>query len=256
MRLTHLSAVAGALTAAALFAGVGAASAAGCTTVVTSKGTLTAAVYDASVTGPVDASGCDIGAYYDSAGNGDTVSGADISGATQYGVFVDGISGDVSVDVTNSSIHNIGDTPFDGVQYGVGVYYYGYNTAGTVTGTVSGNAVYQYQKGGITVNGANASVAVSDNTVTGLGPVPFIAQNGIQFGFGATGSASGNQISDNYYTGCSNQAAAKTGCIPYVSAGLLLYDVDPSQVSRSQNQYQDDQRNEYVEPADQVSAHS
>ncbi|HUZ29876.1 MAG TPA: hypothetical protein VMU90_11575 [Solirubrobacteraceae bacterium] len=253
-----MAAIAGALTAGAMMIGASAASAATCTPVVTSKGTLTAAVIDTSLAGTVvDASGCDIGAYYDSVGNGASVSsGAEIFGATQYGVFVDGGKGNVSVDVTNSSIHNIGDVPFGGVQHGIGIYYYGYNTLGTVSGTVSSNSVFAYQKGGITVNGGNASANVTGNTVTGLGQVPFIAQNGIQFGFGATGVASGNQISGNYYTGCSNQDAAKTGCVPYVSAGLLLYDINPSQVSRFNNKYRDDQRNELVVTDAQLNAHS
>lgn len=256
MRITRLSAIAVALTAAAMVAGTSAASAATCTPVVTSKGMLTAAVYDTSVTGPVDATGCDIGAYYDSGGTGKSVSSADISGAKQYGVFVDGITGNVSVDVTDSSVHNTGDVPFDGNQYGIDIYYYGYNTMGTVSGTVSGNSVYAYQKGGIVVNGGKASADVTDNTVTGLGPVPYIAQNGIQFGFTATGVASGNQISENYYTGCSHQDAAKTGCIPYVSAGLLLYDINPSQISRFNNKYRDDQRNELVVTDAELNAHS
>ena len=256
MRVTGMSTIAAALTGAAMAVGAGAASAAPCTPVSTSKGTLTAAVVDASVSGAVDASGCDIGAYYDKVGSGESVSSADISGAKQYGVFVDGGKGDVSVDVTDSSIHNIGDTPFDGVQYGNAIYYYGYNTPGTVSGTVRGNTVYEYQKGGIIVNGGNASADVTDNAVTGLGPVDFIAQNGIQLGFSATGVVSGNQISGNAYTGCSNQDAAKTGCIPYVSTGLLLYDVDASRVGRSNNHYRDDQRNEYVATAASVNARS
>lgn len=257
MKITHLSAIAGAAIVLAMTVGASVASAATCITVNTSHGPMTTAVYDTSVIGTtVDATGCQIGAYYDAGGSGDSVSSAEIENATDYGVFVDGVNGNVSVDVTDSSIHNIGDMPFDGVQRGNAIYYYGYNTAGTVSGTVSGNSVYQYQKGGIITNGANAFTVVTDNTVTGLGPVDFIAQNGVQFGFGAAGSASGNQISDNDYTGCSHQDAAKTGCIPYVSTGLLLYDVDPSQVSRSNNLYRDDQRNEYVAPADQVTAHS
>lgn len=256
MRITRMFAAAGGAMAAALALAPSGALAATCTPVSTSKGVLTAAVVDASVTGPVDATGCDIGAYYDAAGSGDSVSGADISGARQYGVFVDGGNGDVSVNVTNSSIHNIGDVPFDGVQYGIAVYYYGYNTVGNVSGNVTGNSISQYQKGGVTVNGSNASVDVTNNDVTGLGPVPFIAQNGVQFGYGASGVASGNQISDNDYTGCSNQDAAKTGCVPYVSVGLLLYDVNPSQIKRNDNKYSNDQRNEDVATEASVDAHS
>jgi hypothetical protein len=255
MRITRMLAVAIGATAAIALLPSGAL-AANCIPVNTSKGQLSAAAYDTSVTGTLDATGCDIGAYYDSAGNGSTVSVADISGAQQYGVFVDGGKGDVHVDVTNSSIHNIGDTPPDGVQRGVGVYYYGYGTPGAVSGNVDTNDVYQYQKGGIVVNGSNAAVSVTNNTVAGLGPVNFIAQNGVQFGYGATGVVSGNQISDNNYTGCSNQDAAQTGCVPYVSAGLLLYDVNPSQITRSKNLYRDDQRNELLTTAASVDAHS
>lgn len=55
--------------------------------------------------------------------------------------------------------------------------------------------------------------------MTGLGPVPFIAQNGIQFGFGATVvSLRGNTVTGNHYT----QGASKG----YVSAGILLYQAD------------------------------
>jgi hypothetical protein len=143
---------------------------------------MTAAVVDTTPGSgsTVNATGCDIGTYYDSGATASTLSGVTVENATQYGVFVDGGKGDVSVDVSDSSIHNIGDVPFDGAQHGNAIYYYGYNTTGTVSGTVSGNTVYQYQKGGIITNGGNASTVVTDNTVTGLGPVSFIAQNGVQ----------------------------------------------------------------------------
>jgi len=126
-----------------------------------------------------------------------------VSGFVRYGVYNDG--GDVSVE--GSTISDIGDEPFDGLQYGLGVYFV--NPAlvnpslpsSPATGTISGNVISQYQKGGITVNGPGSSADISDNTVTGLGPVNFIAQNGVQIGFGATGSISHNKVSSNQYTG-------------------------------------------------------
>ena len=224
------------------------ATAAECTKVTTSKGSLTAAQVGGDVTGELDATGCQIGVYYSTSTPAGNVSEADISGATYYGVFVDGKDGDVSVNVTDSSISKIGESPPDGAQHGLAVYYYGYETTGAVSGTVSGSSISEYQKGGITVNGEKASVDVMDSTVAGLGEVDFIAQNGIQFGYGATGVASGNTITGNYYTACSNRDAAKTGCTPWVSTGMLLYDVDPAQVKRSDNHYRDNQRNLYVLP--------
>ncbi len=108
--------------------------------------------------------------------------------------------------------------------------------------TVADNEVTAYQKTGIVANG-DVLVTVTGNAVVGLGPVPYIAQNGIQIGYGAMGEVRGNDISGNEYTGCSNQDAARTGCTPWVSAALLLYDVDANSVQHSMNTYRDNQRN-------------
>ncbi|HET7320474.1 MAG TPA: hypothetical protein VFI84_02725 [Candidatus Saccharimonadales bacterium] len=152
---------------------------------------LTARQIGGDVTGTLDATGCNIGVYYNSAHTGN-VTGATVFGANYFGVVNDG----TSVDVTNSTVRNIGEVPFNGTQHGVGVYY----TNGA-TGTISGNTVNLYQKGGIVANGDGTVVTVSHNTVTGLGPKDFIAQNGIQVSRGATGSVNLNTVSDNEYTG-------------------------------------------------------
>jgi hypothetical protein len=214
-------------------------------------GTFTAAeVNPGDVTTPVDANGCDIGVYYDNTGTGGTVS-ADVSNATHFGVFVDASGGNVNVNVTNSVIHNIGDNPgVSGNQQGIGIYYYALPAgSGSATGTVSGTTLSQYQKGGIVVKGATANVDVTDNTVTGLGPTPSIAQNGIQFSYGASGSVTGNAISDNWDNACSNQDAAQTGCTPWVSTGVLLYDINPGSIKVANNKFSGNQRNQYVIPS-------
>ena len=157
---------------------------------------LTAAVINPSttVTGEVDATGCNIGVYFDT-GTG-LVSGANIHGANYFGVVVNG----AAVDVTSSSIHDIGETPLNGDQHGVAIYYaYG----STSSGTVSGNTIWNYQKGGIVANGSGVSVAIRNNVVTGQGPVNWIAQNGIQIGWGASASVMWNTVSGNSYTGTS-----------------------------------------------------
>jgi parallel beta-helix repeat protein len=78
--------------------------------------------------------------------------------------------------------------------------------------TIEDNEASNYQKTGILANG-DVSVKIEENKVTGLGPVNFIAQNGIQLGFGAKGSVQENIISGNVYT---PQTTA--------SAGILLFD--------------------------------
>jgi hypothetical protein len=177
---------------------------------------LTAALINptAPVTGDVDATGCNIGVYYRPGTSGGSVSGANIHGANYYGVVVNA----AAVNVTNSSIHDIGEVPLNGSQHGVGVFYTTLNqdstsTGTAATGTVSGNVFTDYQKGGIVVNGPGAAVTISGNTVTGEGPVDYIAQNGIQLGRGATGTISGNTVTGNAYTGANNAS----------SSGILVF---------------------------------
>jgi hypothetical protein len=79
--------------------------------------------------------------------------------------------------------------------------------------TISGNVVSSYQKTGILANGSVAAT-ITGNTVTGAGPVGYIAQNGIQVGFGATATVKNNTVSGNSYTG------------PDVACGLLLFQAD------------------------------
>jgi parallel beta-helix repeat protein len=158
---------------------------------------LTAALINPSgtVSGDLDATGCDIGVFYGPGSTG-AVKGANIHNATYFGVVNDG----GSVTVTNSSIHEIGESPFNGAQHGVAIYWvYG----SSATGKISDNKIWDYQKGGIVVNGVGSSADVSGNTVTGFGPISFIAQNGIQIGYGATANVMGNTVSGNSYTGTS-----------------------------------------------------
>ncbi len=185
--------------------------------------TLTAARIGGTVTGDIDATGCNIGAYFDSASPG-SVSDADIYGANYFGVVVNG----GSVDIANSSIHDIGETPFNGTQHGNAVYYaYGSSS----TGTVSGNHIWDYQKGGIVANGTGTSVSITGNVVTGLGPVNFIAQNGIQLGWGAVGIVEDNTVTGNTYTGGG-----------WASCGLLFYRAGGGLGQASSNILSDNQR--------------
>ena len=161
---------------------------------------LTAAIINPNGTfsGDVDATGCDIGVYYGPGAHG-TVSSATIHGAKWFGVLNNG----GAVDVVGSNVHDIGETPFNGAQHGVGIYF-AYDTG--ASGNIWNNTVSRYQKGGIVVNGASDSASIKGNTVTGLGPVSFIAQNGIQIGYGASASVMQNTVSGNSYTGTSTDS--------------------------------------------------
>jgi hypothetical protein len=175
---------------------------------------MTAALINpATVPSPLDATGCNVGVYYNTGIA--TLRGADIYGANYFGVLVNGDDNPVVVHLGDNLIHNIGETPFNGTQHGIGIYIRAFFTS-SVTGEVTGNRVFGYQKGGIVVNGRGARLTrLSENHVTGLGHVSFIAQNGIQVGYGARPSqVARNTISANSYIGLPGDGSA--------SAGLLL----------------------------------
>lgn len=149
----------------------------------------------------VDATGCSIGIYF--SGQDAKVQNANVYGALHYGIMVHGDTTNTSVDILNSRIHTIGDSPMNGNQRGVAIYYRAFLSTGTATGRVSGNEIFKYQKGGIVVNGPGSNVQVQNNEVIGEGPVGYIAQNGIQFGYGSSGSAMKNTVTGHSYTGSS-----------------------------------------------------
>ncbi len=201
---------------------------------------LTAAQIGGTVSGSLDATGCDIGVYF--AKPGSVTPGAQIFGARYFGVVNDG----TSVTVEGASIHNIGENPFNGSQHGVGIYF----TNGG-SGVIDGNTVWAYQKGGIVItlpqtwNGAATTATVTNNTVSGLGTVGFIAQNGIQVSRGAVASVRGNSISANFYTGeggVPNPAGDSPEGFEYFSTGLLLFEAGAG-TKTSNNQFSGNQHN-------------
>ena len=146
------------------------------------------------------------------------------------GIMLEGASGAV----TNTYVLNINqgmsgcqegnaievrNPPFDGTH------------PATVNVVVSGNHVDNYQKTGLVANG-DVFVEVYGNYFSGFGPVGFIAQNGIQLGYGAMGSVHDNEVRDNFYSGDG-----------WISAGLLMFDVNAPDVRLFRNTLRDNQRN-------------
>jgi len=184
---------------------------------------LTAAQIGGDVTGDLDATGCDIGVYYGPGAKG-SVTKATITNAKYFGV----VNYRGKVNVKNSTISQIGNTPFDGSQHGVGILYttekdpYG-ETSGTAKGTISGNILHSYQKNGIVVRGAGASAQIAHNTMTGSGKIAYIAQNGIQVSYNASATVTGNTVSEHWYTPDTNEAC-----------GLLFYQAGNVKVKQLQ----------------------
>ncbi|MBU8894848.1 right-handed parallel beta-helix repeat-containing protein [Corallococcus sp. M34] len=114
------------------------------------------------------------------------------------GILLDGASGSV-FDSEVSGINQGGG--HSGCQEGtaIEVRNHGHN-AQLRQVDVRGNIVSTYQKCGIRADGA-VKVNVSDNVLAGVGPTHDIAQIGIEFSGGATGTIIANDIAGHSYTG-------------------------------------------------------
>ena len=235
-----------ALASAAITIGVGAgsASAAPCQPIVTADhptgytdpngNVLLTAAY-VNTTPPsdtdVDATGCDVGVFYDTGSH--TLTDDNVFSSTYYGVLSVG-SGAVT-NITHSSVYDVGNHPHDGVQRGIDVAY-----RDGSSGQLDHSQIFDYQKGGVLVAGGSNATVLS-NVIRGLGPVTFIAQNGVQYSSGATGTVNNNYISDYQYTGCPKQNNGT--CTYVVSTGILLFGVDPKQVDTKNNTYRNNDVN-------------
>ena len=138
---------------------------------------------------------------------------ANVCNDNLYGILVEG---GAALVLTSSVVQNIGADPLTsagGCQGGVGIeagnsYTNQIGHVGLDYVTVRG-----YQKNGVTADGAGSTAFVGHSTVTGAGPTPYIAQNGIQISTGAKGLIAGSTISGNNYTGTGE--ASSTGILVY-----------------------------------------
>jgi hypothetical protein len=176
---------------------------------------LTAAKINPSgtVSGDVDATGCNIGIYYGPGSRG-KVSKATVHGANYFGIVNNG----GKVDVAKSTIRDIGESPLNGAQHGIGISYV-QDTLGS-SGDIADNKVFDYQKGGIVVRGLGNKAQIKGNEVTGAGPVGFIAQNGIQVSDGAKANVHDNTVTGNSYTGAGGVSSG--GILIFGGCGLAI----------------------------------
>jgi len=109
------------------------------------------------------------------------------------------------------------DTNFNGCQTGLGIFAQS-GGGGTSVLTVINSSVHDYQKNGITGNETGTTLNVTNSQVVGQGPTNGAAENGIQVGFGARGTVSGNSVIDDIW-------APDTSSDPGdAAAGILLFD--------------------------------
>ena len=105
--------------------------------------------------------------------------------------------------VEHSTVQNMGYSTASINSWGIMAY-------GASNVTFHGNAVSGYAKGGFVVNGNRShpdypkpNAVIDGNTVTGppLDPTMTLAPNGIQIGWGATGSVTNNTVTQNVFPG-------------------------------------------------------
>ncbi len=134
-----------------------------------------------------------------------------------YGIFVGKES---TLIATNDTVNGASASPINGCQGGVGIEV---GTARTPTSevghaTLKQDTVTGYQKDGITVEGTGSEVNVTSSKVTGAGPTPAIAQNGIQISYGSKGTIKSSTVEGNE---CN---VASCGVEGEQASGVLFYE--------------------------------
>jgi len=198
---------------------------------VTEYEELTAKFTDVNVgTTRVNATGCDIGFYFSKDGY---VRGAEVFGASKYGILVNGNDENINVDIEGAYVHGIGSPT---IGQGTAIRYIS-SGIGKVSGSVLGNTLSEYLKNGIVVGG-NVEVIIGNNVVIGnkMGNIP---QIGILLGQGSAGEVKENIIQDHSYTG---------------STGLILFNILEREVlAIGGNEYTDNFRDFSVLTTDTCS---
>jgi hypothetical protein len=90
----------------------------------------------------------------------------------------------------------------NGCQSGLGIFVQSGTEPGVTPGSqvlVNNSSVHDYQKNGITGNEIGTQLTVENSSVVGQGATTGAAENGIQIGFGATGSINDNFVSDDVW---------------------------------------------------------
>jgi hypothetical protein len=137
-----------------------------------------------------------------------TINNMTIQGPVASGQRIDAgilVVGGATADVTNPTIADIAASPLSGAgNTGNAIQIGGPRgiTTQVGTATITNDVITGYQKTGILVRGGS-SATIAGSTVSGVGPTPVVAQNGIQIDLGATATIVGNTISGNEYTGTS-----------------------------------------------------
>jgi len=152
--------------------------------------------------------------------SGFTVNGPGASGCGSINAGIQ-VRDHANADIHDNTVSNIRDEPLSGCQNGRAIRI-GEN-ASPASGTVTRNTVVGYQKNGIDVRNAATTATISNNTITGAGPTPLIAQNGVVV-VSAEATIQGNTVTGNE---CNHSSCGPDPINDTQSTGVLLLFAQP-----------------------------
>lgn len=165
-------------------------------------------------------------------GTGNNVAGC--GAPTFEGIYYQNTSGTIEYDVVRNQ-YQTDYADYGGCQNGLAINVESTTSGNTVT--VNNNSVSAYQKNGITATGAGTGtgapgpvVNITNNRIVGFAatgmnwPTSGAAENGIQVGFGATGTASLNIVNNNIWgqDQFGDTGDAASGILIYASEGYTV----------------------------------
>jgi hypothetical protein len=131
------------------------------------------------------------------------------------------VAGGATLEFSNSAVTAAGAVPINGCQGGIGVLV----TSGHLK--MSDSAISGYQKNGITIKGTGSTATIAGVKVTGAGPTPAIAQNGIEVAEGAWASITGSTVRGNE---CDVSVCGPDSLSQTQSTGVLFFAAAPGSV--------------------------
>jgi len=137
-------------------------------------------------------------------------------GDNMYGILV---AGGADLVAKNVTVDGATESPLNGCQLGIGIEVGAGSASEVGKATLTHVSVSDYQKNGITVDGAGSTATINNSFVTGAGETDQIAQNGIQISDGAVGTIKSTTVSGNE---C-DQASCGPNGLQAQATGVLFY---------------------------------
>jgi hypothetical protein len=109
---------------------------------------------------------------------------------------------------------------FKGCQHGVAVNVGSHKANEVGHAKLLNDAISGYEKNGPTVTNPGSTLLMKSTSVTGEGPSPYIAQNGVEVAFGGKGTIQNSTVSGNE---CELSGVCSSGALGEQATGLLFF---------------------------------